>query len=384
MSMRFAISFLVAGGVLAAAIGENARAEEVERSIAGSVQLDYLAIPTESRGRDRALDAMTTELSLKMAVDFNDHASASVKMCYACHGLEVGMAFLDLRVSDEIGFRIGRFTPSFGNFPVRHDPANHKTSDKPLPYDMGRMLRLREWNMSVLPAPWVDNGIEVAGTHFFGASARIDYAAYAIGGPKGQTDAVDFDYVESRSRDRYYIDNNSEPAVGARFAASFDLSTDSSISGGLSGMTGRYDPDAKLSFVLVGVDVVARYLSNVLRAEYLVRRTQLALGSSPESRFKYAPVDGTFDDYFLRDGFYVEAEVPIQRITLIGRWDGMRRFGNVLANSPLRSKSVLLRYTAAMAVEVFSGIQVKSSFEVYDFSDFEDEIAIHLGIAAPF
>ena len=60
---------------------------------------------------------------------------------------------------------------------MRHDPANHNTSDKPLVYDMGRMLRLRQWNEGVLPAPWVDNGVEINGTHFFGKRAQFDYAA---------------------------------------------------------------------------------------------------------------------------------------------------------------------------------------------------------------
>lgn len=56
-------------------------------------------------------------------------------------------------LADELNFRVGRLTPAFGSFPLRHDPANHRTSDKPLPYDMGRMLRFREWNEGVLPAP---------------------------------------------------------------------------------------------------------------------------------------------------------------------------------------------------------------------------------------
>ena len=69
--------------------------------------------------------------------------SANVKVCVACHGLEVGMAYVDLRAADELNVRVGRFTPAFGSFPLRHDPANHRTSDKPLPYDMGRMLALQ-------------------------------------------------------------------------------------------------------------------------------------------------------------------------------------------------------------------------------------------------
>src|SRR5690606_24769198 len=140
------------------------------------------------------------------------------KVCFGCHGFELGMAFADVRVSDELNFRVGRFNPSFGEFPIRHDPANHATVDKPLPYDMGRMLRLREWNMSVLPIPYVDNGIEVNATHWFGDSAQLDYSAYAVGGFRGSNDGTAFDFVQSRSAALYYVDNNRQPALGGRIA----------------------------------------------------------------------------------------------------------------------------------------------------------------------
>jgi hypothetical protein len=360
--------------------------DEPQRNFAGSVQLDYLAVPTEKVGRELSLDGATVELSLKLAMDFNHQVSSNVKVCVACHGMEIGMAFFDIRIADELNFRIGRFTPQFGQFPLRHDPANHRTSDKPLPYDMGRMLRLREWNMSILPAPWVDNGIEVSGTKFMGTKARIDYAAYAVGGPKGNADAIDFDYIQSRSRERYYVDNNSRPSVGARLAFNTDVGDNASIGFGASFMGGHYDPDNRLSYLLGGADLVFRYNRSYLRAEYLLRRTQMSLGADPASRFKYGPgEDGTFDDFFLKDGFYVELEVPAgKRVELIGRWDGMRRIGNVLATSPLRSRSALLRYTLGAAYRLKVGLRIKVSAEFYDFSDFKDEVAAHLGIAGPF
>jgi hypothetical protein len=64
-----------------------------------------------------------------------------VKICYGCHGFETDMAFVDLRVAEQLNFRVGRMNPAFGDFPLRHDPANHRANSKPLPYDMGRMLR---------------------------------------------------------------------------------------------------------------------------------------------------------------------------------------------------------------------------------------------------
>ncbi|CAN5910066.1 hypothetical protein BH11MYX3_BH11MYX3_31130 [soil metagenome] len=63
---------------------------------------------------------------------------------------------------------------------------------------------------------------------------------------------------------------------------------------------------------------------------------------------------------------------------------GLRRVGNVLATSELRSRSAVLRYTAAAAYELSGALRLKTSVELYDVSDFDDELAVHLGIAGPF
>ncbi len=372
--------------VLLLACMGTAEADEIERNFSGSVQLDYLGVASERVGRDLALDGATVELSLKLTVDFDDQVSSNVKVCVACHGIELGMAFFDIRQSDLLNFRVGRFTPKFGNFPLRHDPANHRTSDKPLPYDMGRMLRSDEWNMSILPAPWVDNGVELSGTKFIGDTSRFDYALYAIGGAKGNDDALDFDYIQSRSRDRYYVDNNSRPSLGARLSGSIGFTDDFTLSLGASAMAGHYDPANKLSYFIGGADLIFQYKRIFWRSEYLVRRTEMSLGDDPGGRFKYGPGEaGVFDRFFIKDGFYSEIEYPAtDKIDLIARWDGMRRLGNVSAQSRLRSESAILRYTAAMAYRLKVGIRVKVSAELYDFSDFEDEAAFHLALAGPF
>src|SRR5689334_11404115 len=250
MPTRLVLACAVA---VAAAAPGAALADSFERNFAGSIQLDYMAVPTESVGRRIALDAASVEVSMKVTQDFGDNVSASIKLCVACHGIETGMAFFDLRVADELNFRVGRFTPQFGSFPIRHDPANHRTSDKPLPYDMGRMLRINDWNMSILPAPWVDNGIELNGTHFFGDEAQLDYAAYAVGGPRASSGAFDFEYKLSRSGEVYYIDNNSRPTLGGRCAFTW-LNDAFAFHIGASGMAGTYDTDNKLWFYLVGIE----------------------------------------------------------------------------------------------------------------------------------
>jgi len=363
---------------------EHAR-PKLTRNFAGSVQLDYMAIPTEKTGRQVALDGATAEVSLKLAMDFTNKISANVKMCVACHGVEIGMAYFDLRVADEMNVRVGRFTPAFGEFPVRHDPANHRTSDKPLPYDMGRMLRLTEFNEGVLPAPWVDNGVEVNGTHFFGKSVQVDYAAYAISGPRAGADPLDFDFKQSRSGEAYYIDNNSRPVLGGQVVASV-ITNNTTWSVGASAMRGTYDPERKLPFSIYGAHVIARVGDVFLRAEYLTRKYKMSLGEDPTQRFRYGPgSNGMFDPVVVKDGGYAELEVPAgARLTLIVREDGLRRRGNVSQSSMLRSDSAVIRHTAGAAIVLRQSLRLKLSYEYYDFSDFEDESVVHVGIAGPF
>src|SRR4051794_8288457 len=158
-------------------------ARALERNFAGSAQIDYNFVPTvrSAKAFPNGFDGFTTELAGKLAVDFSEHVSANLKVCYGCHGFEADMMYFDFRVGDALNFRAGRFSPSFGAFNLRHDPANHRTSDKPLPYDMGRMLRMRDWNLGVLPSPFPDNGLEVNGTTWLAPnSLQLDYALYAV------------------------------------------------------------------------------------------------------------------------------------------------------------------------------------------------------------
>jgi opacity protein-like surface antigen len=371
--------------VIAASSVAAAASAEPPRTIAGSVQLDYLAVPTDVDIHTTTFDGMTAELSLKMSVDFSTNASVSVKLCFACHGFEAAAGFVDLRAADELSVRIGRLTPEFGSFPQRYDPANHRTNDKPLPYDMGRMLHHVEWNEGILPAPWVDNGVELLGTRFIDGG-RIDYAAYLLSGPKGDADAADIDFVRSREPARYYVDNNSEPTVGARLSGTADLDAlGHAVTLGASVMAGHYDPDRRLGFMIAGVDAVANLPGVVLRAEYLVRKTDMAIGEMPVLRWKYGPdTSGRYDDHYVKHGFYAEAEVPIGRVDAFARFDGLLRRGNVLVASPLSASSQLLRYTAGAAIRITDNIRIKASIEYYQFNDLGNDLALHLGVATPF
>ena len=52
--------------------------------------------------------------------------------------------------------------------------------------------------------------------------------------------------------------------------------------------------------------------------------------------------------------------------------------------SEMRSDSAVIRHTAGLAIALRSALRLKLSYEYYDFSDFEDESVVHLGIAGPF
>jgi hypothetical protein len=247
------------------------------------------------------------------------------------------------------------------------------------------MVRYSEWNEGVLPAPWVDNGLSLIGTHFFGEHVQADYAAYLIGGPRANANPTDFDYKLSHSADAYYIDNNSRPVVGGQAVVSV-ISELATVAAGISGMGGTYDPDHHLPFHVYGGHVVIRVKDFFLRVEYLWRKTKMAIVGDPSMEFKYGPgPSGVYDPYFVKDGAYAELEAPITgRITLVLREDGLRRRGNVIATSALSSDSALLRHTAGVAIVLYQSLRLKLSFERYDFSDFKDESVIHAGIAGPF
>ena len=347
------------------------RADAIERNFAGSAQLDYFIVPSQrdanAHANAEAFDGFTAELSLKLSVDFSDHLSANVKLCYGCHGFETDMAYFDYRVSDELNFRIGRFSPSFGAFNIRHDVANHRLSDKPLPYDMGRMLRLRTWNMGVLPSPFPDNGVELDGTHWFGESVQVDYAAYAISGFKGDTNALDIDFLQSRSGNLYYVDNNARPTFGGRTAMTVKLNAQADMTLGASGMIGTYDPANKLQYAIVGGDLTFRIDRTNLRFEYLARRTEF--DTSDRTKFKYV-VAFPNGDFFMKHGAYAELEQPLSKeIDVIGRVDGLYRVGNVAANSELRRLSGVLRYTLGTSVAIERGLRLKLSTELWQWSD---------------
>jgi hypothetical protein len=388
MTVRRLGSLLLLLAVLSA-LALPVRAAGLDRNFAGSAQVDYHFVPAENAASARSLlfDGTTVELSMKLAVDFTDHLSANVKVCVGCHGFETDMVYFDYRVVDELAVRIGRFSPSFGAFNLRHDPANQRLSDKPLPYDMGRMLRMREWNLGVLPSPFPDNGAEIYGTHWFGDRAQLDYSIHMVSGFKGDSNGTDLDFIQSRSGSLYYVDNNGRPSVGGRLSLTFRLGSSGDATLGGSGMWGTFDPDNKLHYLILGGDLTLRIRRTNLRLEYLLRRQELDV--SDPTVFKYqVPARG--GDFYVKHGAYVELEQPVSgRVDLIGRVDGLYRVGNIVAASTLSARSAVIRYTAGTAIAVDRGFRLKLSAELWSFSDRgiegrHDEMSFHAGVVGSF
>jgi hypothetical protein len=385
---RFVHAAAAGCALLLGALGA-ARSDAVERTFAGSAQLDYFLVPSENSGPGGrgTFDGLTSEVALKLAVDISERLSANVKVCHGCHGFELAMAYFDYRLADELNVRVGRFSPSFGSFNVRHDPANHATSSKPLPYDMGRMLRMREWNLGVIPSPFPDNGIEIGGTHWFGERVQMDYAAYAVSGFKAGQGSLDLDWLESESRAAYLVDNNGRPAVGGRYAFTFRLGEANDLTVGTSLMYGTYDPQNRFAYTVAGGDCAARIGRTQIRLEYLVRHQTFE--ANPAVQFEL-PVPASGREAFNKHGYYLEVERSMTDIIgLIARVDGLYRAGNVTIDSPLAPRSAIFRYTAGATVALLPGWRLKASAELWAFSNDvpahqELELAFHLATVGTF
>jgi hypothetical protein len=402
---KHALGFVALSFAALAAVAVPSRARAVEFTLAGSTQLDYHFVPfnpgnvTDPRPRSHTIDGLTEELSIKVALDFSSHISGNVKLCWGCHGFELGMAFVDFRVNDALNFRVGRFNPQFGEFQLRHDPGNHRTSDKPLPYDMGRMFYLYQFNRSVLPLPYVENAVEVSGSHFFGSRVQVDYAAHIATGLRATVNGpTDVDFI-SMHAPSFMVDNNSLPSVGGRVGVNVRLADRVDWTVGGSALHGAYDPQGLFTYTVLGIDTFLRIGRVNIRGEYLIRRTEMATGQDP-TRWQYElPLladrsDFTETLFMVKDGFYVEVDGPVnRRVELVGRFDGIRRIGNVPVGVPLDFNAGMLRGTLGANFIIARGYRVKSSVEYWRVwgvrSDLgnpvpENGLGLHLGVVATF
>jgi hypothetical protein len=394
MRLSILAALIVIASFALAWIAPEHDAFALERTFAGSAQVDYHLVPTArgANGRSLGFDGFTVEAAAKLTVDFSERFSANLKLCYGCHGFETDMAYFDYRVADALSFRFGRFSPSFGAFNLRHDPANHRLSDKPLPYDMGRMLRLRAWNEGVLPSPFPDNGLEISGAIALTEGATIDYAIHAVSGFKADAKPLDIDFLQSRDGSYYYIDNNGRPSVGGRLSLTIALASTSDLTIGSSAIHGTFDPANDFTYSILGGDISLRLDRTNVRLEYLVRRQEIDTSDPTRLRYTIAP-NG---DFFVKHGAYAEIEHPItSTVDLIARADGLLRTGNVAAVSvgapdgDINHRSSIVRGTLGATVSLDRSLRLKASSSLWRFSDVDAEgkdlaLSFHLGAVGSF
>lgn len=353
----------------------------IDVNVAGSI---YVNNPILANSNTAALSPTTRglngEAAFKLVADVSPTVSASVKVCYGCHDFQADQAHMDWTPDEAFNVRLGRFPVPFGEFYLRHDPANHRSASKPLPYEMGRMLRRDEFNLTILPEPYPDNGIELYGT-FRGSVAELAWSLYAVAGLKGNAATGDLDFI--RSRTEYFADNNRTPSVGGRLSLSFvDLPANHVwrlLSLGASGMGGHYDDEGELSYLLAGVDLYTRIGQVNVRGDLMMRRT--AIADRPE-QYRQALVDL----FTQREGFYVEVDAPATRwLEWLVRLDGFRINGPVRIGSRLPDgESTITRGTAGINLIPTAAIKLKLNYEYWKFSDFEDEHLIHTGLVGTF
>jgi len=98
--------------------------------------------------------------------------------------------------------------------------------------------------------------------------------------------------------------------------------------------------------------------------------------------------------FSVKDGWYVEVDAPVnRRVELVGRWDGIRRIGNVPVGVPLDFNAGMMRGTVGANFIIARGYRVKSSVEYWRIWGVrndqgspvpENGLGLHLSVVATF
>ncbi len=332
--------------------------------LSGSAAIDYRFITGANPPQNPSLlgiNGLTAEVAQKAVAEVGHGVSFSVKVCAGCHGLEVDQAAGELRFKRFFNVRAGRINVPFGEFTVRHDPTNFTTPSKPLPYAMGDMLFYGSdgYNLGIVPAPYVDNGVEAFGSFSLGTSTQLDYSVYVVKGLVGEND-LDF------ARSRAFLDANRLPAGGARLVLT---GSDWGVGGSFSG--GTADALDRRWYLMGGLDFFLRVGSVTFRAEALARRTDL----DPTAAYRFQLID----PWFLKAGWYAQLDWELTpRFVAIVRSDGLHRLGMPLPESNLSPSAGVQRQTVAALVRLNDHAALKADYELWTFQGNGDERMRHV------
>jgi hypothetical protein len=326
----------------------------------GSVSVDQNHLVQVERADELGMTGAVVEWSLKTTVDVSDKITVNTKLCTSCHGITVDQAYAELRYLPQVNLEVGRINVPFGDYYLRHDPSSDAFQSRPLPYAMGHMLRYQadQFNLGVLPMPYVDHGASVFGDVWIRDRLQVWYTLYGVNGFRSGT-SRDFTFKDQVA-DAGFDDNNQSASWGGRVVLA-----EGPASAGASYLRGDYDPAADFAYEAWGVDG-ALYLRGIqLRGEYLERATDV-LGETDRETLR-------------KKGFFVSLEVPVrERFAVVGRFDGLLREGPALATVN-DDTSGIVRWTAGLNVMPTIDYSLRFQFEYWRFSDFDGVGVFHVG-----
>jgi hypothetical protein len=350
--------------VLTVAVGVRS-AQSARWSWSGSGVLDYKRVLGAHGQESLAKQGAIAQWNIKATVEVSEKTTVSARVCTSCHGLAVDQASAEIRFAPPLNLEAGRFNVPFGDFYLRHDPANDAFLSKPLPYEMGHMLRYQQtqFNLGVIPMPYVDQGASVFGDVWIEEKLQIWYGAYAVNGFRAGS-AQDFAFLEQSST-AGFNDNNRDLSWGGRLALA-----QGAVAGGASYLRGAYDVEADYAYHAWGVDLAAHLFGAQMRGEYLQRHTEVATAAG---------------DLILRKaGFYAQVERPVRGpFALVGRIDGLLREGPPLSTDN-DDTSGIFRWTLGLNVAPAVDYAVRFQYEHWRFTDFGDADVVHVGAVVTF
>jgi hypothetical protein len=101
--------------------------------------------------------------------------------------------------------------------------------------------------------------------------------------------------------------------------------------------------------------------------EYLLRLFEF---EAQEGRPLIVPLAPGTRGVIAKHGAYAELVLPPTNwLELVARVDGLHRRGNGLVDSPLGLRATILRYSAGMVWSIVEGFRVKTSGELWGFSE---------------
>jgi hypothetical protein len=353
---------LIAAAVLAAA-APTARAARWEWS--GSLAMSHKRLyPLDDAGTLAKVGTIV-QMALKTSVQVSERVAFNARLCGSCHGLAIDQAYGEITLHPRLNLEVGRVTVPFGDFHQRHDPANDVFLSKPLPYEMGHMLRYQQdrFNLGVLPMPYADNGATLFGDVWVKEKLQVWYALYGVNGFRSGTPR-DFTFKEQIS-DAGWNDNNGNVTWGGRLALA-----QGPVAAGASFLRGAYDPLAAYDYGVWGVDGAVYLGATKLRAEYLERWTEVLDDGGRRGLDK--------------KGFYAQVETPLRReVTLVGRLDGLLREGPSLGTDNDTSSGIV-RWSLGVNVAPAMEYAFRLQWEHWRFTDFGDADVVHAGTVVTF